>query len=171
MLVGEVRLHTDGAGGGGFAQCSRMAEVLVSAALRRIAEGDVLADFAFPVEQQHLGVPKLGADEGDDHRGGGFVLSVLGGGEPSRRLGQLRSWVEYLELFTGVLWRGGGGDPVHDVSGPSLADVGRNGGALGQGIADDAEERLVVAAMVPGTARWRRARSSRTRTRYRVAGR
>jgi hypothetical protein len=50
----------------------------------------------------------------------------------------------------GVFWCGGGWDPVQDVSGPSLADVGRNGGDLGQGVADDAEERLVVAAMVPG---------------------
>jgi hypothetical protein len=149
-MIGEVWLRADGAGGCGFAECSGMAKVLASAALRRIAERDVLADFAFPVEQQHLGVPKLRADEGDDHGGGGLVLSVLGGGEPSRRLGQLRSWVEHLVLFAAVFWRGGGGDPVHDVSGPLLADVGRNGGDLGQGIADDTEERLVVAATVSG---------------------
>jgi hypothetical protein len=151
VLVGEVWLRADGAGGGGFAKCSGMAKTLASAALRGIAERDVLADVAFPVEKQHLGVPQLGgADEGDDHGGGGLALSILGGGEPSRLLGQLRSWVEHLDLFTGVFWRGGGGDPIQNVSGPSLADVGRYGGDLGEGIADDAEERLVVAASVSG---------------------
>jgi hypothetical protein len=150
VWLGEVWLRADGAGGCGFAECGGMAKVLASAALRRIAERDVLADIAFPVEQQHLGVPNLGAEEGDDHGGGGLVLSVLGGGEPSRRLGQLRSWVEHLELFAAVFWRGGGGDPVHDVSSPLLADVGRNGVDLGQGIANDTEERLVVVSGAGG---------------------
>jgi hypothetical protein len=128
VLVGEVWLRADGAGGGGFAKCSGMAKALASAALRGIAERDVLADVAFPVEKQHLGVPQLGgADKSDDHGGGGLALSILSGGEPSRRLGQLRSWVEHLELFTGVFWRGGGGDPIQNVSCPSLADVGRYG--------------------------------------------
>jgi hypothetical protein len=129
MLVGEVWLRADGAGGGSFAECSGMAKALASAALRGIAERDVLADVAFPVEKRHLGVPQLGgADKRDDHGGGGFVLSVLGGGKPSGCLSQLRSWIQHLDLFTGVFWRGGGGDPIQNVSGPSLADVGRYGG-------------------------------------------
>jgi hypothetical protein len=151
VLVGEVWLRADGAGWGGFAKCSGMAKVLASAALSGIAEQDVLADVAFPVEQQHLGVSQLGgADKSDDHRGGGLVLSVLGGGQPSGCLSQLRSWIQHLDLFTGVFWRGGGGDPIQNVSGPSLADVCRYGGDLGEGIAEDTEERLVVAASVLG---------------------
>jgi hypothetical protein len=79
-----VWLRADGAGGGGFAECSGMAKALASAALRGIAERDVLADVAFPVEKRHLGVPQLGgADRSDDYGGGGLVLSVLGGGKPS----------------------------------------------------------------------------------------
>jgi hypothetical protein len=77
-------------------------------------------------------------------------LSVLGGGKPSGLLSQLRSWVQHLNLFTGVFWPGGGRDPIQNVSGPELADVGRYGGDLGEGIADDSEERLVFAATVPG---------------------
>jgi hypothetical protein len=77
VLVGEVSLRADGAGRGGFAKCSGMAKALASAALRGIAERDVLADVAFPVEKQHLGVPQLGgADKSDDHGGGGLALCV-----------------------------------------------------------------------------------------------
>jgi hypothetical protein len=141
-----VWLRADGAGGGGFAECSGMAKALASAALRGIAERDVLADVAFPVEMRHLGVPQLGgADKSDDHGGGGLALSILGGGEPSGRLCQLRSWVEHLDLFTGVFWRGGGGDPIQNVSGPSLANMRRNGRDHRQSIEDNAEKRLVVA--------------------------
>jgi hypothetical protein len=150
VLVGEVRLRADGACGGGFAESTGMAKALASAALRRVAERDVLANVALAVEQKHLRVPQLGAGKSDDHGRGGLFLSILGGGEPLRRLRQLRSWVEHLELFAGVFWRVGGGDPVHDVPGPLLADMGRYGGDLGQGIADDAEERLVLAATVSG---------------------
>jgi hypothetical protein len=77
-------------------------------------------------------------------------LSVLGDGKPSGCLNQLLRWIQHLDLFTGVFWRGGSGDPIQNVSGPSLADVGIYSGNLGEGIADDAEEWLVVAAMVSG---------------------
>jgi hypothetical protein len=152
VLVGGVRLRADGASGNvGFAECSRMAKALASAALRRVTERDVLANVALAVEKQHLRVPQLGgAGKSDDHGGGGLALSILGVGEQSRRLRQLRSWIQHLDLFLGVFGRGGGGDPIQNVSGPSLADVRRNGGDLGEGIADDSEERLVFAATVPG---------------------
>jgi hypothetical protein len=65
VLVGEVWLRADGAGRSGFAECSGMAKALASTALCRVAERDVLANFALAVEQQYLGVPQLvGADQG-----------------------------------------------------------------------------------------------------------
>jgi hypothetical protein len=146
-----MRLRAYGACGGGFAECSRMAKTLASAALRRVTERDVLADVAFPVEKQHLGESQLGgAGKGDDNGGGGLLLSDLGGDKPSGRLSQLRSWIQHLDLFASVVGRGGGGDPIQNVSGSGLADLGRYGGDVGQSIADNAEERFVVAATVPG---------------------
>jgi hypothetical protein len=144
-----VRLCADGTCGCGFAVCSGVAKTLAPAASRCVAERDVLVDVALTVEQQHLRVPQLGgANKGDDHGGGGLALLILGGGEPSRLLGQLCSWVVHLDLFTGIFWRGGDGDLIQNISGPSLADVGRYGGDLGEGIANDAEQRLIVAATV-----------------------
>jgi hypothetical protein len=95
-----------------------MAKTLASAALLSLTELDVLANVAYPVEKQYLGVPQVTsdrADEGDDHGGGCLALSILvggDGGEPSRRRGQLCGWAVHLDLFAGILWGGGGVDPV-----------------------------------------------------------
>jgi hypothetical protein len=90
--------------------------------------------------KRNLGVPQVtsdGADEGDDHGGGCLALSILVGGEPSRRRGQLCGRAVHLDLFAGILWGGGGVDPTYNESSPLLADVRRDGGQLGQGITDD----------------------------------
>jgi hypothetical protein len=42
------------------------------------------------------------------------------------------------------------GIPLKNESGPLLADVRRDGGNLGQDITHDTEQRLVIAAAVPG---------------------
>jgi hypothetical protein len=42
------------------------------------------------------------------------------------------------------------GIPLKNESRPLLADVRRDGGNLGQGITHDTEQRLVIAAAVPG---------------------
>jgi hypothetical protein len=141
-------MRADGTGSGGFAVGSWVAKELAAAALRHIAERDVLTNVALAVEQKHLG--QLGAaNKGDDYGGGGLTLSVLGGDKPSRCLGQLRGWVEHLELFAGIFRGCVVGNPIHNVSGPMFADVGRYG-ERGQGIAEDSEERLVVAATAMG---------------------
>jgi hypothetical protein len=122
VVVCQVRLRADGTGRGGFAEGSWVAKELAAAALRRIAERDVLANVALAVEQKHLG--QLGAaDKGDHHGGGGLFLSVLGGGKPSGRLSQLRSWIQHLDLFASVVGRGGGGDPVYHVAGPTTSQL------------------------------------------------
>jgi hypothetical protein len=78
------------------------------------------------VEKRQFGVSQLGrADEGEDHEGGGLALSILGRGEPSGRLGQVRGWVEHLELLSNVFGGCGGGDPIPDEFRPRLADLGR----------------------------------------------
>jgi hypothetical protein len=111
VVVCQVRLRADGTGRGGFAEGSWVAKELAAAALRRIAERDVLANVALAVEQKHL--RQLGAaDKGDHHGGGGLFLSVLGGGKPSGRLSQLRSWIQHLDLFASVVGRGGRGPVI-----------------------------------------------------------
>jgi hypothetical protein len=66
-------------------------------------ERHILAEVALRVEKRQFGVSQLGrADEGEDHEGGGLALSILGRGEPSGRPGQVRGWVEHLELLSNV---------------------------------------------------------------------
>jgi hypothetical protein len=151
VLVGQVRLCTDGACGCGFAECSGVAKTLAPAELRRVVEQGVLADVALRVEKQYFGVPQLGeADKGDDHGGGGLFLLVLGGGKPSEYLSHLHSWIQHLDLFTSVIRPGVCGDPVYPVAGPSLANMRRNGRDHRQSIEDNAEKWHVVATTFAG---------------------
>jgi hypothetical protein len=77
----------------GFAERSGVVKALALGPLRGVTERDILAEVALRVEKRQFGVSQLGrADEGEDHEGGGLALSILGRGEPSGRIGQVRGW-------------------------------------------------------------------------------